>query len=640
MADEKERFFAKLLEAFRVEALDHLDAIAAALLLLEQTDAGDHHGAIERIFREAHTLKGAARTVHASHVEGACHEIETLFANLKGGKASLTPGLLDSLHSTIASLRASVGGQGQTPHRGTTVRLPVPKLDALMHHADELVAAKLAAAQRVRELAEVRGLDPRVQTIHRNAESDLRLLASSIDSLLADIKSAQLLPFSSIADAFPSTVRQIARAQGKEIDLRITGREVELGRRMLEEIKGPLLHLLRNCIDHGIEKPDARRQAGKPPAGHIAIHAAHRGSRVEITIADDGAGIDRDSVILHAERLGLTPADPLSLIFQSGLSTSPVVTEISGRGVGLSVVRENVEQLGGRVSVASERSRGTTITLSVPVTLTTLRGVFVDSGHGRFVIPTTGVECVTRVAAADLRDGFETTAIDGRIVRFVHLTDVLGLPRATNGARFIHVFVLGSDSSRTAFGVREVLAEQEIVVKSLGPQLARVRNLAGATVLGTGDIIPVLSSGDLLESAASATAARQAPLVAAEAKTPASILVVEDSITSRMLLKNILESAGYEVAVAVDGADAWAALRSRTFDLVVSDVEMPRMDGFELTARIRDDQLLAATPVILVTALDSREMRERGLDAGARAYIVKSQFNQSDLLEAVKRLLE
>jgi two-component system chemotaxis sensor kinase CheA len=280
----------------------------------------------------------------------------------------------------------------------------------------------------------------------------------------------------------------------------------------------------------------------------------------------------------------------------------------------------------------------------LPLTLATFRGVLVRAGDRMFIIPAVSVERVALVAASDIRtvENRETIALDGQALSLVRLSDVLEIPRAPGeSADDAQVVVLGLGIDRIAFRVDEVVAEQEVLVKGLGRQLKRVRNLAGASVLGTGQVVPVLNVPDLMQSAMR-PAARPLASVTGEQHAAAakrSILVAEDSITSRALLKNILESAGYSVTTAVDGVEAYTALKTGTFDLVVSDVEMPRMDGFDLTAKLRSDKRLAQMPIVLVTALESREHRERGIDVGANAYIVKSSFDQSNLLEVIGRLI-
>jgi two-component system chemotaxis sensor kinase CheA len=429
------------------------------------------------------------------------------------------------------------------------------------------------------------------------------------------------------------------------------GGEIETDRRILEEMKDPLIHLLRNCVDHGIERPQQREERGKPARATIKLAISQKNTDyVEIVVSDDGVGIDVQKVRAVAVKLGLAaPEDAAkmderqvaSLIFKSGVSTSPMITEVSGRGLGLAIVREKVEKVGGSVSIESTPGRGTTFRLSLPLTIARFRGVLVRVGERLFVLPTRYVQRVLRVGRDEIKsaENRETIEIDGRAASAVRLTDVLEIARrnpAPDPKRKIPVLVLAWAGEQIGFIVDEILDEQEVVVKGLGRQLRRVRNLAGATVLGSGKVLPVLNVADLMQSAVN-----MAPSAARHETTesPKSILVAEDSITARTLLKNILEFAGYKVKTAVDGVEALCALANEGFDLVVSDVEMPRMSGFDLTAKIRADKRLSELPVVLVTALESREHRERGLDVGANAYIVKSSFDQGNLLEVVRRLI-
>ena len=304
-----------------------------------------------------------------------------------------------------------------------------------------------------------------------------------------------------------------------------------------------------------------------------------------------------------------------------------------------------MEKLGGRVILESRPGSGTSFRLVLPLTLATFRGILVEVVQQVFVLPTSNVQRVTSVRPEDVKtvEGREMIVLDNRTVSLVRLEDLLDLPRqeGRENVRFMPAVVVESADKRIAMRVDAVLSEQEVLVKPLGKPLARVRNIAGATVLGSGHAVPILNVSDLVRSAMRVQPATIASRVPAsiEAKPRKSILVVEDSITARMLLKNILEGAGHRVKTAVDGVDAFAILRSEEFDLVVTDVEMPRMNGFDLTSAIRRDKRLANLPVVLVTALASREDRERGVDVGANAYIVKGSFDQSNLLEVVRRLV-
>jgi two-component system chemotaxis sensor kinase CheA len=463
-------------------------------------------------------------------------------------------------------------------------------------------------------------------------------------------------PFANLLELLPRVVREISREQGKLVELIIRGDDIEIDRRILEELKDPLTHLLRNCVDHGIESPEVRGRAGKSRQGTISLTAVMRdGANVELVLADDGAGIDaatvkefaiRQSQISPQAAQALTDEQAVSLIFQAGVSTSPIITDISGRGLGLAIVKEKVEKLNGSLSVTTQPGNGTTFRIVLPVTLSRFRGVLVRVARRLMVIPTSSTERVTRVAKAQIKtvEGHETMVFNGAVTSLVRLADVLDLPPPADPPPAVThhpVVVLSHANQRIAFLVDEVLSEQEVLVKPLGRQMIRVRNIAGATIIGSGQVVPIINVPELMETATKVAAreVRFAEPDAADKAVKQSVLVAEDSITSRTLIKSILETAGYRVETAVDGLDGLTKLRGGSFDLVVSDVEMPRMDGFGLTTQLRADKKLSNIPVILVTALNSREDRERGVDAGANAYIVKSSFDQGNLLEVVRRLI-
>jgi two-component system chemotaxis sensor kinase CheA len=496
----------------------------------------------------------------------------------------------------------------------------------------------------------VRELSQRVERLLRDARRDERMMASITNALLHQVREMHLLPVATLLERFPRMARELAREQGKRLETTIEGGDVEIDRGILQALAEPLLHIARNCVDHGIEPPAERERTGKPIQGHIRFTVAHRqGGRIEIAVSDDGAGIGHEAVVHAARRLGLSvpenPAEALALVFHSWLSTSTILTDISGRGLGLAIARDKVERIGGRIVLESYPDRGSVFRILLPHALATYSGILVRVSGRLFVIPVTAVERVARVPRTRLRtvENQPSITLEGLAMAVVGLGELLGLPaaRTTDSADpHLRVLVRGEGGQRIALAVDEVVGEQEVLVKALGPQLARVRNVAGACNLATGELVPVLDARDLLEASRGFESMQAAKRAVAVPKTrQRAILVVEDSIAARSLLTAILEAAGYQVAAAVDGIDALATLRAGEFDLVVSDVEMPCMDGLELTARIREDARLAALPVVLVTALGRREQRERGLEAGAHAYHVKSDFEQSDLLEVVARLL-
>jgi len=362
---------------------------------------------------------------------------------------------------------------------------------------------------------------------------------------------------------------------------------------------------------------------GKPSSGKITFACSQSDSgKAEILVADDGAGINAAKLKAAAHKLGvmseeemeqLGESELLTLVFKSGVTTSPLITDISGRGLGLAIVREKVEGLGGSIKVKSSTDAGTTFRILLPLTLANTRGVLVYAGGQSFVIPSTSVERVVRIAKNEIRTvkNRETILVDEQPVSLVRLSDILELAHNSTEmepAHYLRGIVLSSGLGRVAFLVEEVLGEQEVVIKALLRPLKRVRNIAGVCMLGTGRTVPVLNVPDLLKSAVKAPTAtfistHHSSAEKHEASNEQSILVVEDSITARTLLKHILESAGYRVTTVVDGVEGYTALKTGTYSLVVSDVEMPRMDGFALTAKIRADKQLSMLPVVLVTAL-------------------------------------
>jgi two-component system, chemotaxis family, sensor kinase CheA len=480
--------------------------------------------------------------------------------------------------------------------------------------------------------------------------STLEINTSAISDLIHD---AVLLPVSSVLQPFSGLVREYSRNTGKQVDLVIEGGDLEMDRRILEALKDPLMHLIHNSIDHGIEYPDIRAEHKKKVRGLVRIRIAPlSGSKVGIDITDDGAGIERALIRKTAVEKGIAPAGEIAaltddeviwLIFRSGLSTSPIVTDISGRGLGLAIVEDTVTRLGGSVTVSSEVGRGTTIRMQVPVRLATLRGVVVRSASQVYVLPMQQVRQVIRIQRSEILPAGDRQTIEfqGEKIVVIRLTEALGITEYHPGTEWsgqIPVVILAYGAGQIACIVDEVIRVQEIVARSLGSQLRRVKRITGAVILGDGKVALVLDALELIQESI-----KGPPPVPAQAfltEDTRRVLVVEDSVTSRALLQTILERAGYQVETAVDGMEALAMLKEHEFDMVVSDVDMPRMNGFTLTEKIRADARLSALPVILVTSLDSPDDQKHGITVGADAYIMKTSFEKSRLLEVVRSLLE
>lgn len=799
----------QLQEIFAAEAQDHLQAISRHLLAMEQQPGpAESARLLAEIFREAHSLKGAARAVNMAPVEALAHQLESLFSRLRDAILTPRPDLFDLVYRALDAIGVLVQGApgaidvsalcnqlataaeqpppvalpaaperqpppppppyaakqpadpplptgagaavdeapppnpptmaddpsasaaldgaqpppfrtaepGQRTSEQATVRLATSKLDALMMQVGELQVARIGAEQRLSDAralledlntwdAEWRKLRPqyrrlllaadgnenhgraaasalpalqrewaaliaflddnetrirearaRLGDLSRTFEADSRRMAQVTADLEDGVRRTRMLPIATVFDAFPRMVRDLARERDKELRLIVYGGETEVDRSILEQIKAPLMHLLRNSADHGIERPAARQAAGKPREGTITLTAAQRGGAIQLEIADDGAGIDLARVRASAVRQGhltseaieaMSDREALWLIFRSGLSTSPSVTDISGRGVGMDVVREHIERMNGMIDVESQPGQGTRFIITLPLTVATTLCLLVRAADQTLALPVTNIVRMLRLGPEQIgrAEGREAIQMNGRPLTLARLADTIELETAAAAQHPLTTMrpaiVLGSAERRIAFLVDALLGAQEIVIKRLPRPLNRIRYTAGAAILGTGEVVMVLNIADLLRAAARATARPIAAPAETARRTDRAgvILVADDSITTRMMEKHILESAGYQVRVAADGMEAWNMLQREGADILVSDVNMPRLDGFGLAEKVRASEQLKRMPIILVTSLDSSADRERGILAGADAYIVKSAFDQDVLLSTIRRLV-
>ena len=528
----------------------------------------------------------------------------------------------------LNQLRDRVREARLTPDTGAADRIA-----QLAEHADALDAV----TRRMREFL-VSFSDDRVR---------LNLIT---EELRQNVIELTMLPVASVFDAFPRAVRDLARTFNKEIELTVRGRETEVDKRIIDQIAEPLTHLIRNAVDHGIEAPDVRERLGKPREGQLILSTEQQGNRILITLKDDGGGIDVEKLRAVAIQRGVasaselerwSPEQLLDLIFQPGFSTRASATDVSGRGVGMDVVKSVVERLGGGVRIQSEIDKGTTVTLNLPLSLALLRVVLLEAGEELFALPTAAVRRILQVGSADigqLQQG-PVADVDGESIPLTALSAMLQVPDSPTAARQTVIVAEGSEG-RFGILVEAVHEEQELVFKELRGPLRNQKTFTGAALLGNGDIVPILDVNALFDLASRAPSAGAAP--ALPRRTPARVcrvLVVDDSLVAGELQKNILLAAGYESEIASDGVEALECLRRKEWDLVVADVDMPRMTGFELTERIRADEQLRDIPVIIVTSRDTIDDRRRGFEVGADAYVLKREFDQSQLLDTVRRLI-
>ena len=581
---------------------------------------------------------------------------------------------------------------------GDTIRVKTEKLDALMAGMGELLVARMRMEQRLGELKSVqsvlggweklwrksrplkRAVDRRgegdselgalldffsinenhINSVGRNInrlseslESDYRHLALLTDDMQDGVRSVRMVPIATLFDLFPRMIRDIGRERGKEVELVLEGAETEIDRQVLEGLKDPLTHLLRNAIDHGIETPDERLKKGKSRLGTIQLKASQSGNHIVLEVSDDGRGINLAAVRRAAVKNNLiTPADAetlgveetIDLVFQSGLSTHVTVTDLSGRGVGMDVVREQLQKLHGQIKTHTEVDKGTSFNLILPLTLATSHVLMLSVSGQTVAVPNTTVERILQFKPEEIRrmEGKPAVRIDGRALPLISMAEILELPvmeNPENDNRKIGVVVLRAVEKRLAFQVDEFLGAQEVVVKNLGSQLQRVRNIAGATILGTGQVVMILNPGSIIYSAQGLRGSSLLKKVSVKKAVVKKILVVDDSITTRTLERNILENAGYYVSQAADGLEGWEKMQEESFDAVVFDIEMPRMNGFQLTEKVRQDNRFEHLPIVLVTSLESPEDKLKGMEAGADVYITKGTFDQQELLETIERLI-
>ena len=518
---------------------------------------------------------------------------------------------------------------------GGTILVPTERLEELNRLVGESASAHLRVGQMLKDRF---GVDPASCT-------EFNELARTLNDLQDRATRTQMVPVSTVTDRLHRAVRDLARAQGKEIRWETTGSDTEMDRGVLHQLSDSLLHLVRNAVDHGVEPTAERVAAGKPAYATIRLHAMQLGSEVIIAVTDDGRGIDTVGVSQRAARQGidtegLSEQEVLGLTFHPGLSTTDFVTDVSGRGVGLDVVRTNVEAARGRVEVRSEAGAGTEFRIMVPITLAVLRCLLVEAGGQRFALPFHRVllsqadEPATRVHA----EGRPVVLVENQPVPLSALSETLGVTDGKTAGG--PVVVLADISRRHAFQVDRLVGQRDVVLKGLSRLLPHLPAVAGASIEPDGSILVVLDPPGLIQRARMGTRVTSAPALAEDvAAPPQRVLVVDDALTVRELQRSILERAGFQVRVASDGSQAMSKLAEEPSDLVLTDIEMPTMDGFALTKAIRAHPTLANIPVLILSSRSSEADRQQGLEAGADGYIIKSGFDESSLLSAVNRLL-
>jgi len=505
--------------------------------------------------------------------------------------------------------------------------------------------------------AQQRALDCRQFLTQRLAEIETfdRRAAHLSHRLYDGALACHMRPFTDGLQAFPRMVRDLARALGKRLRLDVAGQDTQVDRNILERLDAPLGHLLRNALDHGIESPEERLAAGKPAEAVLSIEARHSAGRLQVTVSDDGRGIDlerlRDRVVArklsNAETAAkFTDAELLEFLFLPGFSMKEAVTDISGRGVGLDVVQNVLKQIRGTVRVTTRRGQGTRFQLELPLTLSVARTLLVEVGAEAYAVPLAYIKHALKLDQVDIEllEGRGHFNMDGRSIGLVTAHQLLGAAPSQGATDSLAVIILGDATHSYGLIVDRFLGERELVVHPLDPRLGKIKDVAAGALMEDGSPALILDVEDVIRSIEKLAGAGGLSGVGPDASDRGAgkqkrVLVVEDSFTVRELVRKLLVNGGFEVEVAVDGMDGWNAARTSHFDLVITDVDMPRMDGIELVTLIKKDPHVKSLPVMIVSYKDRPEDRRRGLDAGADYYLAKGSFHDEALLHAVVDLI-
>jgi two-component system, chemotaxis family, sensor kinase CheA len=706
----------KLNGLFQTEHAEHLQQIRSLLTLIENTSPSQGRAELDEIYRHAHTLKGAARVVNLKPVEQLAHRLETLFSQVREGSRTLDPAVtgvirksLDVSEDFMAALaenreantdagieaisrllenppadpklaQDSVSAMPAAAHAQTPGARPEPMVrvnSEILNLFDRSVSKLLSEVQAQTKVTEaLNELDQKIRSLEKEPEvarnqthqlveqsRKVRRLQQrstwamrvACEQLQQHLLAARTVPVETLFEGFHKMIRDFAGAEHKEVDFNMTGTDVLADRMVMQALKAPVMHLLRNAISHGLETREERLAKGKPPAGSLMLRVKSGNQRFVIEVEDDGRGIDLQKIGQTAVQRGLVSEEKLAsqsaeeiarFIFEPGFSTAAAVTELSGRGMGLSVVHEAVLRLRGEVTlgkhpVAGGASVGASFILSAPLSIEAHRLLLVSCEEQLFGVPMEGIAGLFRVKAdeIDSAEGNTLVAIKGqkyRLFPLAHLLKITSEPVAERSTWL--VMLLQARGNCVAVLVDQFVAERAELIHEIGLTSGISKKLAGAMLQRDGTVSLVLNPAGLIEACGRSGASRRTGQTASPAR-PVRIVVAEDSDTLRQLEKNILEAAGYSVRAAADGLEALEMIRAERPNLVISDIEMPRMNGLQLLAAIREAEDTRDIPVIFVSSLDKPEEQAKGLALGANAYIGKGEFDGRRLLQKVGEIL-
>ena len=529
-----------------------------------------------------------------------------------------------------------------------TIRVEVKRLDHLMNLIGELVLGK----NRLLKIYD----DVEERYEGEKFLEELNQVVSSLSLVTTDIQLAvmktRMLPIAKVFNKFPRMIRDLSRDLGKQIDLEISGEETELDKSIVEEIGDPLVHIIRNSCDHGIEDPETRKAMGKPEKGLVQLKAYNEGNHIVVEIVDDGKGLDADmlksksiekGIITEREADAMSEKEAFGLIFRPGFSTAAKVTNVSGRGVGMDVVKTNIEKLNGIIDIESEVGKGTVMKLKIPLTLAIIQSLLVGTQEEFYAIPLASVLETVRVPIDDIYtiDGKNVLRLRDEVLSLVRLSDVFGVEKVFDGGDHTYVVIIGVAEAKLGIIVDTLVGQEEIVIKSMGDYLQNIPGIAGATIRGDGRVTLIIDVGAMMEMAKDIKVDIRAEIEdstkAKEKPSDYKVLIVDDSKMDRTIMQKALEPTGVTIIEATNGVEALNVIKSgeHSFDAILIDIEMPRMDGYTLAGEIRKYSKYRNLPLIAVTSRTSKTDRLRGVEVGMTEYITKPY--SAEYLENVVR---
>ena len=685
------------ISGFIAETTEHLETIDSDIVTLKKSQKD--YQVLAEILRELHTIKGSARMLGFPTIESLSHGLEDVFKGVREEKYEVTDHIvrltlktserikkaLDAIHATgsdsieisaytEAYTKASAGlffslesledgaekedseevlqwkdGEATSLENITSIRIDLNRINEIVRAFNNIIIRQFRFKHQLEELEEKINSSEGVgvKKFPRQLKEDLLLTESAIFDTQHRLLNLRMLPLEIVLSPLRKEIDSETLKLGKNIEFSVPTTDFMMDKAILEKLRDILLHLVRNCIDHGIESPERRKELGKDETGHIQIKAQQISNHIVISVSDDGQGIQYEKVRKRAELLypkqkkDIETMDNRGLqqyLFLSGFSTTETPTQLSGRGVGLDVVRDHMEKIKGRIRLHTKENEGTTFELTIPLTLATQQGLFIHAGQMKFMVPS---HYITEIMELDkkklaIMQGQSFVTHRGQLIPVYYLSSIIGQESHSDNSSIIIVEYL---ETQIAIVVDSIDQYENVVVNPLPPIMQAMHSLQGIVYDENYAIIPILNIPDIMSRMKRLLAYDIKKYETKNKKRVYTVLVVDDSSTTRQIEQTIFETDGYHVEIAQDGIDALDKLKSKHIDAIISDIKMPRMDGMVLLNNIRLNEDYANIPVVIVSGVYDPDVKKEFLDAGAQAFIIKSEFQRGNLLQAVKELL-